>query len=258
MASTTIRDNVAIGEPDLTIAVSPNSNGSNQDQYSVSNVGAYATSGDGRTFRFAYDGGTALVPGYLYQAAAQDDTNLHDYTLAVNSVGDTLVSVTSTAATLAANALAGGQLVITDATTGAGISYGIAGNTAAAASAFTITLADPIRVATTGTVHADAVLNPFWSIIEAPTALTAAPVGVAVVATAGTQYAWIQTSGVVAVKNDGIGTINPGDYVAPSQTTAGTVAALPFSGTTALLCAVGIAMETIEATQWGFIKLMLE
>ncbi len=255
MANTTIRDNVAVGEPDiLLVAPSSDPNGATPNaNTSVSmNVGAFATSGDGRGFRFAYDGGTALVPGKLYQAAAEDDTNLHDLTCATVAVNDTTVSVTSTNSTIAADFLAGGLLTFTGAL--GGQTYAISGNTAAASSAFTITLADPIRVALT-TPSADVCLNPYQNIIVNPISATSAPVGAAIVATAGTQYAWVQTQGVIALPNDGASTISPGTMVAASVTTAGAITHF-LNGTTP--CIVGVAMETIEGTQWGLVKLNLE
>ncbi len=252
MASTNIRDNVAVGEPDILTAITPTTNGTAQQQYSVSNVGAYATTGDGRGFRFAYDGGTALSAGYLYQAAAEDATNLHGLTCATVAVGDTSVSVTSTASTIAANALAGGLLTFTGAS--GGQTYSISGNTAAASSAFTITLSDPIRTALT-TPSADCAYNPYWNIVKNPTTATSAPIGAAIIATSGTQYAWVQTQGVIALPNDNQSTISPGTIVAASVNTAGAITHF-LNGTTP--CIVGIAMETISGTKWGLVKLQLE
>ncbi len=252
MANTTIRDNVAVGEPDILVAVSPNSNGSNTNTYSVSNLGAYCTTGDGRGFRFAYDAGTALVPGYLYQMVAEDTTNIEGLTCATVAVGDTSVSITSTASTLAANALAGGFLTFTGAL--GGQTYAIKGNTAAAASAFTITLEDPIRVALT-TPTADCTFSPYNGIVKQPVTATSAPAGAAIIATAGTQYAWIQTHGPIALKNDGVATIAPGSNVYASITTAGCITKV-LAGTT--ICLVGVAMETITGTKWGLVQLMLD
>lgn len=237
--NTTIRDNVAIGEPDILIASSVASN----------NLGAKCTSGDGRSFRFSYDGGTALVPGMLYQAVAQDDTNLHDLTCASVSVGDTVVSVTSTASTIAANALAGGFLTFTN----GGQTYAIAGNTSASSSAFSITLSDPIRVAISSPL-ADVALNSCNNIVINPTTATSAPVGAAIISTSGSQYAWLQTEGIIALKNDGVSTINAGSMVAASITTAGNITKF-LAGTTP--CIVGVAMETIESTEYGLVKISL-
>lgn len=252
MAKTSIRGNVATGYPDLLTANSVSAG----LPTTAKAVGAKAFTGDGREYIWAYDGGTALVAGKVYQSPAEDDTNLHDLTLASVAVGDTSVSVTSTASTIAANALAGGFLVLT-ASGGKGDYYSISGNTAAAASAFTIQLSDPIRVAAT-TPTADVSLNPYNGVILMPATATGAAVGVAAVATSGTQYAWLQTKGVCAVKNDGTATINPGDYVGPSIGTTGTVRALTFAGTTAMLTSIGVALETIEGTEWGFVQLNIQ
>ncbi len=247
MASTSLRDNVATGYPDLTTT----SNVAAGLPTYQSSVGAVGTSGDNRKFVWSYDGGTALVAGHLYQAPAQNDTSLHDLTCASVAVGDRTVSVTSTASTVTLDELNGGYLTFTGA--GGGQTYAIAGNSAATGAAFTITLADPIRVALT-TPLADTMVSPYYGVVANPTTATAAPVGAAVVATAGTQYAWLQTTGVIALQNDGASTIAPGDLVAASVTTAGEVTAF-LAGTTPAI--VGIAMETIEGTQFGFVKLTL-
>ncbi len=255
MSATTSRDNNAVVNPDLlqvAPSADPNTSTPNANTSVSVTVGSYATPGDGRVFRFAYDGGTALVPGELLQAPAQDDTNLHDLTCGTVAVGDTVVSITSTASTLASNALAGGFLTFTGAL--GGQTYAVATNTAAATSAFTITLADPIRVALT-TPSADVTLNPYNGVIKAPTTLTSAVVGGAIVATAGTQYAWIQTRGPIALQNDNQSTIAVGAPVANSVTTAGAVTAY-LAGTTPAI--VGYALETIEGTQFGLVQLTLE
>ena len=255
MAATTIRDNTAIGEPDILSvapAADPNSATPNANTSVAVNLGAYATTGDGRVFRFAYDGGTALVPGTLYQTVATDDVNAHDLTCASVAVGDTNVSVTSTASTLAANALAGGFLTFTGA--GGGQTYAISGNTAAAASAFTITLFDPIRTALT-TPAADCVFNPYNGVVKQPTTATSAVAGAAIIATAGTQYAWLQTRGPIALQNDNASTIAVGAPVSASTTTAGAVTAY-LDGTSPAL--IGYALEAIEGTQWGLVQLTIE
>lgn len=248
MAQTTIRDNVAIGEPDLLIAASPNGS----QNYSVMSLGAFATSGDGRGFRFAYDGGTALVPGALYQAPIQvtGDENL---TSTGNIIGDTLV-VLGASLTIASDALAGGSLVVRKGT-GQGNTYQILSNLACTSAACNITLADAIRVATDSSSVIDVYpANPYKGVVINPTTATSAPVGAAIIATAGTQYAWLQVEGVIGLQNDGASTINPGQAVAASVTTAGTVTKF-LAGTTPYI--VGVAMTTISGTNWGLVKLSL-
>lgn len=183
--------------------------------------GDYFETGDGRGFRYVKAGGTALVPGKLQQAAAEDTSNFQDLAVAVNSVGDTTVTTTSTV-TLTANQLAGGFLVITTSTLGLGGTYRIASHPAATAAVVTFTLDDPIAVATTGTVKIDVHPNPYSGVIVNPTTPTSVAVGVAVHAIAASEYGWIQTHGPCAVLADGANAV--GSAVVPSNGVAGVVA----------------------------------
>ena len=254
MANTTLRDNIAVGEPDVLVtapAADPNSVTPGANTSVSTNLGAFGTSGDGRGFRFAYDGGTALVPGVLYQMNPQT-TSFENQTSTGNATGDITVTLGSSL-TATAGQFAGGFLVVRSGA-GAGNTYSIQNNLASSASALTITLADPFRVATTSASVIDIYPNPYNGIVKMPTTATAAPVGAAIVATSGSQYAWVQTEGVIALQNDGVSTINPGELVAASVTTDGNVTAF-LAGTTPAI--VGTAVTTISGTNWGLVKLNL-
>ena len=211
-------------------------------------LGAYATTADGREFRYAYDGGTALVAGKLYQAPAEDTSNYENLAVSAASVGATTVTITSSA-TIVANALSGGFMVVTQ-TPGLGQTYKIASNTAvSSATGCVLTLEDPIRVALTTSSKIDVFPSAFNGILVQPTSQTSSPVGVAVKSTSGTQYAWIQSHGPVGVLASGA--ITAGQPVAVSTTVAGAVQAAT-SGTQTI---VGYALTGIADTDYGLVWL---
>lgn len=213
-------------------------------------LGAFATTGDGRGFRYVLNGAVAMVPGKLYQASAEDTTNFQNLTVAAVAVGATSMT-TSTTVTLTANQLAGGFLTVTSASTGAGQTLKIKGNTAATAAVTTITLEDPVLIATTGTVKIDMVQSPYAGLILNPTTATSAAAGVAVSAIPAANYGWLQTQGPAAVLAQG--TVVVGTQVASSSTTAGAIVA-----TSGVLSNVGIALTGIATTEYGFIDLELD
>lgn len=256
MARTTIRDNVAIGQPDIPYvapSADPNTSTPNANTSVPTPLGAFCTAGDGRGYRFAYDGGTALVAGTLYQMNPQT-TSFENQTSTGNNVGDTTVTLGSSL-TATANQFAGGFLVVRKGA-GQGQFYAIQSNLASSSAALTLVLDDPFVVATNSSSVIDIYPNPYNGVVPFPTTATSAPAGVAVTATAGTQYAWIQTLGVVAVQNDNAATISPGQGVAASVTTAGQVTKFTTSGSTPTY--IGIAVTTISGTNWGLIQLQLD
>lgn len=224
-----------------------------QDLYTSSStqqhvLGSYAETPDGRGFRYCKNGGTALVPGKLYQSRAEDTTNFQNLTAATNSVGDTTVTTTSTV-TLTANQLAGGYLVIESATTGAGQTYKIKSHPAASGAVVTFTLEDPIRVATTGTVNIDVHPHPYDAVIVTPTTSTSASVGFAVHAVAANEYGWLQTHGPCAALAQG--TVVVGDGVILAETT--TTGAIVSQGNDTHDQEVGYALTGIASGDYGLI-----
>lgn len=213
-------------------------------------IGALATSGDGRYFRYVLAGGTTLVPGKLQQASAQDATNMQNLTVSTSSAGATTITTTSTV-TLTANQLAGGFLTIVSASTGAGYTYKIKSHPAATAAAVTFTLEDAVLVATTGTVKIDVIPNPYSSVIVNPATASSNPVGVAVYAVTNAQYGWVQTHGPVSCLADGAITV--GTQLAASNGTAGAVE--PLAGVQA---SVAYAINDISTTDYGFIMLLID
>lgn len=217
-----------------------------------SDVGQRVVSPDGRVFRYCQAGATALVPGKLYQSAAQITNHQNLTPTAAAAVGATVVTATlgATAATL--NQYGGGYMVITT-TPGLGYQYLISGHAAVdSAGVITLNLADPISVALTTSSRIDLIANPYRGVILNPTAPTATPVGSAVYPVTAAYYGWLQTGGVATLLADG--TITAGSLVAASDATAG---AVEVAGST-VIAPIGIAITGISTTEYGGIKLLID
>lgn len=213
------------------------------------NIGSVAHTNDGRAFKYAKAGGTTLVPGKLQQSPVEDTTNYQNLTVTAPTAGDVSIVTTSTV-TLAVNALAGGFLTITSATTNAGQLLRIRGNTAASAAVVTIYLDDPVVYTPTGTVKIDMHLNPYNGVIVNPATATSAPVGVPVYKVTNAYFGWIQVSGPTACLADGAITV--GTALAASNAVAGAVE--PLAGVQA---PVATALTGVADTEYGIINLQL-
>lgn len=229
-----------------------------QDLYTSSStaqavVGQLAFTPDGRGFRYVKNGGTAMVPGKIYQSAAEDTTNWENLTVTATSADATSVTTTSTV-TLTANAMAGGYLVVTSATTGAGQISRIKSHPAATAAVVTFTLEDPLKIATTGTVKIDVLPNPHSGVVVAPTTATGMIVGAAVHAVAANEYGWIQTHGIAPALAQGAITV--GDNVVPANTTTAGAAAVAADAT--IDSTIGYAPTGIATTEYGMVFLTID
>lgn len=213
-------------------------------------VGSYAETADGRGFRYAKAGATALVAGKLQQSSAEDTSNLENLAVAAAAIGATSVTTTSTV-TLAANQAAGGYLIVS-ASTGAGYQYRIAGHAAATAAIVTFNLEDPIVVALTTSSKIDVIPNPYDSVVVNPTSATSAAIGAAIVATPASNYGWLQTHGPSTLLADAsVATV--GTTLRASTATAGAVGVT--GGSTAI---VGIALTGIASAEYGAVYLTID
>lgn len=212
-------------------------------------VGDVVFSNDGRAYRYAKAGDTALVVGTLQQAAAQvtGDQNL---TAAATAAGATSLVSTSTV-TITANQYAGGYALIT-VTPGVGYMYRISGHAAFSAAAPTITLDDPIQVALTTSSRIDLIKNAYDSVIINPATASSAPVGVAIYPVTASYFGWLQVGGVANVLADGA--ITTGTTLIASNATAGAVE--PGADAADLQAVVGIAMSGIATTEYGAVRLV--
>ena len=159
-------------------------------------LGALATSGDGRYFRYFLNGAVTAVPGKVYQGPAQDATNLSPaggLTPAAAAIGTKTVTITSST-TNTTNVIAGGFMSVC-VTPGQGYNYKVASNLASSAGNMVVTLEDPILVALTTSSRVVFNQNPYSGCVVAPATLTAAPAGVAIYNVTNAQYGWLQTHG---------------------------------------------------------------
>lgn len=197
---------------------------------------------NGDVYKYVLAGATALVPGKLYDGAA-NITDHANMTTAAAAIGAVLVTVTPGATAGAANLYAGGYLVVND-VTGEGYTYKVKSHPAITAStAFVVTLEDSLIVALDATSQCTLVHNQAKGLIIHPATETGVPIGVAVYAITALYYGWVKKEGCVALLQDastgGIGT-----SVAASTTTAGAgtlvVAGLKEIGT---MASAGVSTE---------------
>lgn len=212
-------------------------------------LGAKATTGDGREFAYVKAGGTALVAGTLLQAPAIV-ANLQNATVATaTAAGDKSITLTISSTAVVAGEYIGGLLIIND-EDGQGQTARISNHTSGTITAITLTLEDALATATTTSSQGSVIANPYNGVIINPTAPTAKPVGVAISKIPAGYYGWIQTKGLVSCLNDGNTAV--GLAVAPSQGTAGAV-----KTGAATLDPVGSAAQAGVTTEYNVIDLRL-
>lgn len=152
---------------------------------------------DNRIFVHGVAGAAALGRGKLSQAAAPI-ANHANLTIAAAALGATLVTVTPGATAGAANLYEEGYMSVND-VDGEGATYGIGSHPAIlSATAFVLTLADPIRLALTANSQVTLVHNGYKNVIEVATSLHR-PAGVPLINIAIGDYGWFQSKGVASV-----------------------------------------------------------
>lgn len=217
------------------LTVSTGYNASAQDMFTQSTtqnhpLGAIAQSRDGRLFRYGSAGAADLVVGNIIQSAAPIANHLA-LTAAAQAIGDggatTPIVVTPGATGGAANLYAEGTMMI-DTTPGNGYTYRISSHPAITAStAFNLYLDpdDKIQVALTTSSRYGLHHNPWKTVIQCPTTITARVVGgVVTIITANTtveNYGWLQTRGPFAALINGTPAVTA--PIINSGTTAGAV-----------------------------------
>ena len=220
--------------------------GTNLTLYNSSTTQAHALGtrfedGTGRVFRYAKAGGSALVAGNVLQAPAQITTH-QTMTPAAAAVGATQVTATLGITNAVTADQYAGDFLIVDTTPGNGYAYQIQTHPAAAASATCVfTLTEPIQVALTTSSRVSLQANPYGGVIQAPTTLTGAPVGVAIYPAAANEYCWIQTSGVCPVLIAGTPAV--GSAVVSPGSAAGAVVvdgAATATIVVGIMCATGV------------------
>lgn len=166
-------------------------------------LGELAVTADGRVFRYAQAGASALVRGNVVQSPA-GDADHDDITCRATAIGATelLITTGSGNGALDANEYAEGYAVV-DTTPGEGQICRVLNHAAIAAStngSLFIDEADALAVALTTGSKITLVKNPYDGVIQQPANTpTGAAVGVAVYPITAAYYGWIQVRGVAPV-----------------------------------------------------------
>ncbi len=166
---------------------------------------------DGRKFRYAKAGSSALVAGKICIMAACAANHVDCDVAVAPSVGDTELTITLGATAATADQYKDGYLQVNDGT-GEGTTYGIESNPAAAsAGSLTIRLKDPLQVAlaTGGSSKVTLIPNP-WNGTTVSSTEESGAAGIPLVAVPANNYYWSQTGGLAAVLStaaDGVGTV---------------------------------------------------
>lgn len=217
-------------------------------------LGVRAVAGDGREYRYVQAGASALIIGQVQQCPAL--TTSAAGTMIVAAVGVTSLALTISSSTFTAGALAGGYFqTYGTVANGGGQNLKIATNTAVTAgTAITITLEDPLQVATTASANFTLVPPKYAGVIQMPTTATGSVVGVAVNPLVASYYGWIQIKGIANVLIQGTPAI--GTALAAPASTAG--AAAVTSGTTAAPnFNVGMNLATGVDGRYGPVDLLI-
>ena len=165
-------------------------------------LGTIRITDDGRTFRYALNGTTALTTGVTTTMIGVTADHIERTIVTAPAIGDYEVQVTVSTSAVTADSYADGYLQVNK-TTGTGQSYLIDSNTSCASAGTTIvTLKDPIRVAPTTSSEVSLIPNPWYGTIVQATETTG-PAGVTVCAVPASHYYWSQTGGFGCVLSKG-------------------------------------------------------
>lgn len=214
---------------------------------------------DGRLFKYARAGGTALEQGKLMQSVVPTGNHTNISVASAAAVGDREITVTLGATAVTEDEYADGYVWINDAA-GEGAYYRIKSHPAANASAsLTLTLEEDDTVVKALTTSSEASLfrNPYREVIIHPSPATSRVAGAAVVDVSADDFCWLQVSGLCAVLVDGALSIH--EPVVPSNAVDGAVEAWAIADTSAVtLPLIGIAMEIAATTEHGLIFLNID
>lgn len=170
----------------------------------LESIGSLGVSSDGRIFRYAQAGASALVSGNLTVAPVPAANHNNKAVDAAVAVGDKKVVIASIGATaITADQYADGYLVVQD-NAGEGFAYAISGHTAydASASDVVIHLKDPVEVALTTASEVSLENSPWDGVVIAVVDQLDLPTGIARKALTAAYYGWVQTGGISPVWAD--------------------------------------------------------
>lgn len=184
-------------------------------------IGALRITADGRKFRYAKAGGTAMSAGSLGMAPAAVAAH-QNLSATPAAIGDRVLSLTVGAAAVAENAYEDGYLQVAEAA-GKGRQCRILSNTACAAGGTVVlTLAEALRTALTTDSKVSLVPSP-WGGVAASATEENLPVGVAPCDVPAGHYFFAQTGGVACCL--AAGTAPVGSMLVPGAA-AGSVTAM--------------------------------
>lgn len=187
-------------------------------------LGVRAVTGDGREFRYAQAGASALIIGQLIQAPATQ-SNLQAVTSPVAALGATVITLTiSTGTAITAGQFSGGYfMTYGTVANGGGQILRISTNSAVTSSGtlIVITLEDPLQAALTASATVDIFPNNYASVIQSPSTPSNISVGIAVNNLTALYYGWLQVKGISMALIQGTPAANTG--LVASATTAGSL-----------------------------------
>lgn len=212
---------------------------------------------DGREFKYALAGATALARGKVMQSVVPSANHVNEVAGATEPIGSVIITVTLGATAVTEDEYADGYLWTNDAT-GEGFLYRIKTHPAAASAAdVDITLAEDDGLIVGLTVDVSEVSlyrNPYRAVIIHPSPPTSGIAGVAVTDVAASAYCWLQVKGLCAVLAEG--TLVISEPVVPSASVDGAVAPWVNPDTAATeLPFLGTAREVAATTEYALIDL---
>lgn len=222
-------------------------------QRGVFPLGTQLVMNDGRKYRFALAGGSALVVGDVISSAAIITTD-QSMAAAAAAVGARSIVFTHGAATVVINYFAEGYATISLAP-GAGQVYKIANHAAlTSGGADTVHLwpGHAVRVALTTTSDVSLLAHPNAGVIQLAASISGMPVGVAVSTIAAAGFGWLQTRGVASVLTEG--TVVIGANAVGDTATAGACG----PATAATEAVIGRVQMVEATTEWSGIFLTLD
>jgi hypothetical protein len=191
-------------------------------------LGTRYFAGDGRVFRYAQAGATALIAGNTQEQSpfggASTEIQATEAVAVAAAVGDTRLYVTAVTTAQAANLFEDGWVAVWDATTaGMCYLYGIKSHPAilATGTASYIDLYDPIHIALVTSDQTFLIVNPYKDLVIAAAAGAGAVMGVAPISVTAAYYFWLQTYGPCAVYPEAA--LDVDEDVVRSDATAGCV-----------------------------------
>ncbi len=193
----------------------------------------------GKAFRYALNGGSALVAGNLLQEAVRDTQFVNMAVGTAGAVGDAFIQVTNGTTTVVPQQYRGGSIhIYTAGTDLIGDEYTILDVTGTLTSggAMKVWIDRPLRYAVTTSATVNMIPSPWAGVIQAPAStLTGMVVGGAIYAIPAStstvfQYGWVQTHGVFNALSDGQTAVIGSDLGAPSATAGSTTVYAAGSG----------------------------